>query len=107
MSKKASLGLIESKDALDLEALRDLYVNLTGKEPTPEELAEARAKLEKVKAEDATGLGYGPPNRPRTTARDHFRRKQYRRALRCARVRRPPEMASSPSGMGDRKIVFG
>jgi hypothetical protein len=36
-----------------LESLRDLYVNLTGREPTPEELAEARVKLDKAKAEDS------------------------------------------------------
>jgi hypothetical protein len=53
MSKKPSLSLIEGKEALDLESLRDLYVNLTGREPTPEELAEARVKLDKAKAEDA------------------------------------------------------
>jgi hypothetical protein len=53
MSKKPSLSLIEGKEALDLESLRDLYVNLTGREPTPEELAEARVKLDRAKAEDA------------------------------------------------------
>ncbi len=53
MSKKPSLGLIEGKETLDLESLRALYINLTGREPTPEELAYAQARLEKVKADDA------------------------------------------------------
>ena len=53
MSEKPSLGLIEGKEALDLEALRRMYINLTGREPTPEELAYAKAKLEQAEAEDA------------------------------------------------------
>jgi hypothetical protein len=53
VKKKPSLRLIEGKDALDLESLRALYVSLTGKEPTPDELAEAKAMLEQAKAEDA------------------------------------------------------
>ena len=53
MSEKPSLGLIKGKEALDLESLRRLYVNLTGKEPTPEELAEAKIMLEQAEAEDA------------------------------------------------------
>ncbi len=53
VNKKPSLRLIEGKDALDLESLCELYVSLTGKEPTPEELAEAKAMLEQAKAEDA------------------------------------------------------
>jgi hypothetical protein len=53
MSEKPSLSLIEGKDAMDLAPLRDLYVNLTGREPGPEELAEAKAKLDKAKAVDA------------------------------------------------------
>lgn len=53
MSEKPSLRLIEGKDALDLESLRDLYVNLMGREPTPEELAEARGMLDESKAEEA------------------------------------------------------
>ncbi|WP_373509138.1 hypothetical protein [Thiocapsa sp.] len=53
MSDKPSLGLIESKDALDLESLRKMYVNLTGKEPTAEELEEARIMLYEATAEDA------------------------------------------------------
>ncbi|WP_373509749.1 hypothetical protein [Thiocapsa sp.] len=51
-TEKPSPSLIEGKDALDLESLRDLYVSLTGEEPTPEELAEAKAMLEETKAED-------------------------------------------------------
>ena len=53
MSDKPSLGLIEGKEALDLDALRRMYINLTGREPTPEELAEAKARLEQAEAEDA------------------------------------------------------
>jgi hypothetical protein len=52
-TEKPSLGLIEGKEALDVESLRDLYVSLTGKEPTPEDLAEAKAVLDETKAEDA------------------------------------------------------
>lgn len=53
VSDKLSLGLIEGKDALDLESLRKMYVNLTGKEPTAEELEEARIMLDEATAEDA------------------------------------------------------
>ncbi len=53
MNEKPSLGLITGKETLDLESLRRMYVNLTGQEPTPEELAEARVRLETVKAKDA------------------------------------------------------
>ena len=53
MGEKASLGLVEGKEALDLEALRKFYVNMTGKEPTAKEIAEVKARLEKVKSEDA------------------------------------------------------
>ena len=52
VSEKSSLGLIEGKEALDLNALRRMYVNLAGREPTPEELADAKAQLDKAKAED-------------------------------------------------------
>jgi hypothetical protein len=51
-TEKPSLSLIEGKEALDLASLRDLYVSLTGMEPTPEELAEAKAMLEETEAAD-------------------------------------------------------
>ena len=53
MSEKPSLGLIKGKKVLDLDALRRMYVNLTGRDPTPEELAEAKVMLEQAEAEDA------------------------------------------------------
>ncbi len=53
MSEKPTLSLIAAKETLDLESLRALYINLTGREPTSEELAYARVRLAKVKAEDA------------------------------------------------------
>lgn len=53
MPEKSSLGLIDGKEALDLDALRDLYVSLTGQEPTPGELEEAKAMLDHAKADDA------------------------------------------------------
>ncbi len=53
MTDKPSLSLIEGKDALDLSSLMELYTSLTGKEPTPEELEEARIMLDHANAEDA------------------------------------------------------
>jgi hypothetical protein len=53
MGEKASLNLIEGNEALDLDALRQMYINLTGEEPTPEELAEAEVMLAQTKAKDA------------------------------------------------------
>ena len=53
MSEKASLNLIDENEALDLDALRQMYINLTGEEPTPEELAEAEVMLAQTKAKDA------------------------------------------------------
>jgi hypothetical protein len=52
---------------------------------------------------DATGLGYDPPSRPRAIARDLFRGKYCRKALRRARVRRAPEMGPNPSEVEDLK----
>ncbi|MFB1489317.1 MULTISPECIES: hypothetical protein [unclassified Thiocapsa] len=56
MSKKPNLGLIEGKEVLDLESLRQMYINLTGKEPTAEELDETNAMLKATKAETADKL---------------------------------------------------
>ncbi|MFB1486264.1 MULTISPECIES: hypothetical protein [unclassified Thiocapsa] len=53
MREKPSLDLIAGKEALDVESLRDLFIGLIGKEPTPGELEEAKAMLKDVAAEDA------------------------------------------------------
>lgn len=53
MREKPSLGLVAGEEALDLESLRQLYLNLTGEEPSEAELEEAKAMLGHAKAEDA------------------------------------------------------
>lgn len=57
MNEKPSLDLIEGKEVLDPESLKDLYVNQTGKEPTAVELEEANALLEESNAENVAKLG--------------------------------------------------
>ena len=47
MASKPKLGLVPGKKALDLESIKRLYVNLTGKEPTEAELKEAEEMLKK------------------------------------------------------------
>ncbi len=53
MNDKPTLALVPGEDVLDLDSLMDLYTSLTGKEPTPAELEEAKAMLDHAKAEDA------------------------------------------------------
>ncbi len=45
-SQKPTLALVPGSQSQDLETLRKLYVQLTGKDPTPAELEEARAMLQ-------------------------------------------------------------
>ena len=40
-----------------MEALKQMYINLTGKEPTAEELDEVKAMLEDTIAQDPDKLG--------------------------------------------------
>lgn len=42
---KPTLALLSGKDALDVDALARLFTALTGRDPTPEEIAQARAKI--------------------------------------------------------------
>lgn len=43
--KKPQLHLLSGAKALDVQALSDFYVKLTGKKPTRKELAEAKQML--------------------------------------------------------------
>jgi hypothetical protein len=46
---------LAGKRTLDVEALARLYRRLTGRDPLPEELARAREKIGKAKADGAKG----------------------------------------------------
>ena len=48
-SQKPKLGLVPGNQALDVEALRKLYVSMTGKEPTKEEIKQVEERLKKEK----------------------------------------------------------
>ena len=45
---KPKLGLVSGDETLELESLRQMYINLTGKEPTEKEMAEAKRKLKEA-----------------------------------------------------------
>lgn len=50
---KPTLHLVHSKYALDLDTLMGLYEKLTGRKPTPEEIAVCKEKLDKAKRDQA------------------------------------------------------
>lgn len=45
---KPKLGLVSGEETLDLESLRQMYINLTGREPTEKEMEDAKRKLKEA-----------------------------------------------------------
>ena len=49
MTEQPTLSLVSGDETFDLEALRKMYVSLTGEEPSEEEIEKVKARLQEAK----------------------------------------------------------